>query len=63
MKKYDVLICNDDELSLPVAVVDTIQEAVEFIGCHKSALYKNMHLYGVMKANGYIIELVKREEL
>jgi len=59
---YDILIVNDDQLSLPVAVVETIEEGADFIGCTTSALYKNMKLYGVMKANNYILELVRRNE-
>ena len=61
MKQYDVCVCEDNDLSLMVAVCDTIQEASEFIGCSDRALYKSMKLYGVMKAKGYIIELVERE--
>lgn len=63
MKKYDILICNDDEMSLPCAVVDTIENGASWIGCTVQALYKNMRLYGTMKANGYVLELVEREEV
>ena len=59
--KYDILICNDDAMSLPVHVCNTIQEAAEWIGCKRDALYKSLHLNGIMKAKGYIVELVKRE--
>ena len=61
MIKFDILICNDDELSLPVHIVDTIEEASKWIKCSKTTLYKNLHLNGVMGANGFIVELVKRE--
>jgi hypothetical protein len=44
-----------------VAVVSTIEEAKKYIGCHKSALYKNMQLYGIMKANGFALELINVE--
>ena len=60
--KYDILIIKEnDEFELPVHVCNTIKEASVFIGCKERILYKNMHLYGVMKANGYILEVVKRE--
>ena len=60
--KKDILICTDDRLSLPVHVCDTIEEASQWIDCSISTLYYNMSLYGVMKAKGYIIELVERKE-
>ena len=60
---YDILICNDDEMSLPVHIVDTIEEASKWIKCTRSALYKSLHIHGVMKANGFIVELVRKEAI
>lgn len=59
--QYDILVCKDDSLSLPCTVCDTLQQASEFIGCSIRTLYNTMHLYGQMKANGYVVELVERE--
>ena len=58
---YDILIVEDNALALPVNVVETIEDASEWIGCSTQALYDNMALYGVMKAKGYVLELVPRE--
>ena len=63
MKKDIIIYKENDIYELPLAVVDTIEEASQFIKCTPRALYKNMHLYGVMKANGYVLELVNREEV
>ena len=61
MKNFDILICVNDKYSLPVHVCDTIEEATEWIGCSKSALYKSLHIHGIMQAKGYTVELVKRQ--
>ena len=61
-KVFDVCVCEDNKLSNMVAVFDTIEEASNFIGCSTSALYKSLQLTGEMKAKGYIIELVERED-
>jgi hypothetical protein len=60
-RKYDILICDDDLMSLPRKVCKTIKEAIDWIGCTKDALYKSQHIHGVMKAKGYIVELVSKE--
>ena len=61
MRNYDILICKDDSMSLPVHVCDTIQQACNWIGCKRDTLYKSIHLNGCMKAKGYIVELIERE--
>ena len=62
MRKDIIIYKENDIYELPLAVVDTIEEESQFIKCTPRALYKNMRLYGVMKANGYIVELVSREQ-
>ena len=62
MRKDIIIYKENDIYELPLAVVDTIEEASQFIKCGISTLYNNMSLYGVMKANGYVLELVQREE-
>jgi hypothetical protein len=59
--KYDILICNDNEMELPVHIVDTIEEASIWLGCKRDTLYKSKYLSGYMNYNGYKIELIKRE--
>ena len=59
--KYDILICNNDEMSLPVHVCNDLQEASEWLGCSVRTLYNTKHLKGMMQYDNYIIELVKRE--
>lgn len=57
---YDILICNDDILELPVHVCNTIQEASEWLQCKRDTLYKAKHIHGYMCYNGYKVELVRR---
>ena len=61
MLKYDILICNDDILELPVHVCSTIQEASDWLQCSQRILYKNKHLNGYMSYKGYKLEIVKRD--
>ena len=63
MKREIIIYKENDVYELPVTLVNTIEEASLFIGCTPRALYKNMHIYGVMKANGYVLELVQKEEV
>jgi hypothetical protein len=58
---YDILICKDDNLELPVHIVDTIEEASKWLGCKRDTLYKSKYLNGYMNYNGFKIELIKRE--
>ena len=60
--RFDILICNDDILELPVHVCSTIQEAINWLECGKSILYKSLHLDGYMHYNNYKIEMIKRSE-
>ena len=62
MKKYDVCICEDNDISLMVKVCNTIQEASEWLQCSVRTLYNTQHLYGTMRYGGYIVELVERVE-
>ena len=61
MKREIIIYKESDVFELPVTLVNTIEEASLFIGCSPRALYKNMQLHGVMKANGYVLELVTKE--
>lgn len=54
-----VIYKEDDIYELPIKYVKTIEEASDFIGCTVQSFYKNMHLCGVMKSNGYILELIQ----
>ena len=40
-------------------LVESIEEASKWIGCSRQALYEALHLFGVMKAKGYIVERVQ----
>lgn len=60
-KRFDILICNDDKLELPVHIVDTIEEASIWLDCSIRTLYNTKHINGYMHYNGYKLELVKRE--
>ena len=62
--KRDIIIYRENDIyELPVAPpFNSITECAVFIGCTQQALYKNMQLYGVMKANGFVLELVTPEE-
>jgi hypothetical protein len=60
--KKSILIVEDNALSLPVHIVDTIEDAAAWIGCSIKTLYNTMHLYGSMKAKGYVLELVNEDE-
>ena len=62
MRKYDILICNDDEMSLPVHVCDTLEDASEWLGCNIRVLYNTQYKYNKMIYNGYVVELVKRDQ-
>jgi len=59
MKDIDIVIY-DLKNDLPVHIVDTIEKAAAWIGCARRMLYHNMHISGLMHANGYYIERVKR---
>lgn len=62
MKKYDILVIKENDIyELPVAVCDSIEDASKVIGCSIRTLYNTMHTKGIMKANGYYLELVNRE--
>ena len=63
MKREIIIYKEDDVFELPVTLVNTIEEASQFIGCAIQTLYNNMQLHGVMKANGYVLELVTKEVL
>lgn len=64
MLNYDILVIKEDDVfELPQTVCNTIQEASEFIGCKQRILYKNKALYGVMKANGFVLEFVRKEDI
>ena len=62
MRKFIIGIYHDNEAETLANVVNTLTQASEWIGITLDALYKAKHLHGVMKANGYKIELIKNEE-
>ena len=57
-----IAIYNDDEMEQLVHITDTIEGAAAWIGCSSRALYKAMHIHGIMKAKGYKIEFINVEE-
>jgi hypothetical protein len=59
--KKSILIVEDNALSLPVHIVDSIEDAAAWIGCSVKTLYNTMSLYGSMKAKGFALELVNDE--
>ena len=61
MKNYDILICNNDVMELPVNIVNTLQDAADWLQCNIRVLYNTMHRDNYMHYNGYKIELVKRD--
>ena len=61
--KFDILICNDDILELPVHVCSTIQEASDWLQCNIRVLYNSKHRQGYMNYNGFKIELVRKDVL
>ena len=61
MKREIIIYKENDIYELPVTLVNTVEEASKFIGCSPRTLYNNMHIHGVMKANGYVLELVSPE--
>ena len=62
MKNYIIGIYEDNEAETLAHIVPTITEASTWIGCTIDALYKSLHLNGVMRAKGYKLELIKNEE-
>ena len=52
-----------DENGLYCNEVETIEQAAAWIGCTTQALYKNMHLNGVMSCKGYTLELESNEKI
>ncbi len=47
------------KITLPLHICNTIEEASQWIQCTRDTLYKSLHLNGVMRAKGFIVELVK----
>ena len=52
-------IYKDNESQTLSHLCDTIEQAAKWIESSTQALYKSLHLYGVMKAKGYIVERIK----
>ena len=59
--RYDIMICNDDVMELPVHVCDTLEQAAIWLKCKRDTLYKSKYLNGYMCYNGFKIELVRKE--
>lgn len=50
----------EDTIAQNIAhIVDTLEEASQWLGCTRDTLYKSLHLHGVMKAKGYIVERIE----
>ena len=62
MKKSFIAIYEDGGAENLAHVVNTIEEAAAWIGCHVQALYKALQLSGVMNAKGYYIERIREDE-
>ena len=48
---------NNDTQTL-AHIVDTLERAAAWIGCGRDTLYKSLHLNGIMKAKGFIVERI-----
>jgi Leu/Phe-tRNA-protein transferase len=53
-----IAIYNNDHAETLAHVCDTLESAATWIGCTVQALYKSMHLQGVMSAKGFTIEKI-----
>jgi len=53
-----IAIYNNDHDQTLAHVCNTLESAAAWIGCTVQALYKSMHLTGVMSAKGFIIEKI-----
>lgn len=62
MKKFIIGIYHDNDAETLANVVNTLSQASAWVGVTLDALYKAKHLHGVMKANGYKIELIENTE-
>lgn len=62
MKRFIIGIYHDNDAETLAHVVETITDASAWVGVTIDALYKAKHLHGVMKANGYKIELIENTE-
>jgi len=51
-----IAIYNNDHAETLAHVCDNLESAAAWIGCTVQALYKSMHLTGVMSAKGFKIE-------
>ena len=51
-------IYNNDATLTLANIVDTLEQAAAWIGCSRQALYESLHLQGVMKAKGFIVEKI-----
>lgn len=57
-----IAIYKDDESETLSHIVSTMEEASEWIGVSRRALYYSLHVNGVMKARGYFIGFLNLEE-
>lgn len=58
MRYKTIIGIYDIDTELLAHLVDTIEEACEWIQCGSSTLYDSLHREGVMKARGYTVERV-----
>lgn len=59
MRKSFIAIYHDNESETLAHIVDTLQEASEWIGCTVDALFKSLHLNGKMVVKNYIVERIE----
>jgi len=57
-----IAIYEDTKAQTLAHIVETIDDAAEWIGVTRQALYKSLHLHNIMKARGYIVELIREED-
>ena len=58
MKSDNVIVIYDNKTTLPVNTVDTLQQAGAWLGCSVQALFKSLHVRGVMMYKGFTVEKV-----
>lgn len=58
MKNNIIIVIYDNKTTLPVATLDTLQQAGAWLSCSVQALFKSLHVNGAMIHKGYTVEKV-----
>jgi len=58
LKTNEKVIAIYDKEGLLVHIVDTLQQASVWIGCHVDTFYKSLHINNQMRAKGYTLEII-----